>query len=578
MPRAPGQGGFTHSLIGNLASLRASLTYVTGAHNMKFGYQGGFGNPSQTYQNYTPGRAGPDEQRRAEPADADDLGGARHQVRPQSHPDEFLRAGPVDAQPADPAGRRAVRLADLELSRPAHRRPRLAVRPGGDLLPEPVDARVRLEGHHAAGGRRLRPVREREDGGQVQHRQVSRSHHGEQQRSGHEPADPHGREHDARVDATRTGTSCRIAISTTRRRTANARGWTTRTWGRPVFTRNFDPDYVGGWGTRPYNWSMGLSVQHEVVPRVSVTVAFNRNWWGNWYVVDNRATSLADYTPFSIQAPLDPRLPGGGGQTIGGLYNLVPAQGRAGGRARAVLQELRRADRELAGHRCLGGGAAAERAHGAGGHEHRAQARGRLRRAGQAAGAGHRHRHGVATNSSVTANVNALGGGPFALSVNNPYCRIAEPYRTDFRGLASYIVPKVDVQLAATWASIPGDSLRADYIATNAWIAAGPQPLGRTAHRGRHRPVNLIAAGHVVGRAAQQRRHAHREDSPLRDDADPGGRRHLQPAERRHGHELQLRVRTGWLVADSDDHHAGAVRQDQRAVRLLIVRSFHPAL
>src|SRR5262249_46818574 len=29
MPRAPGQGGFTHSLIGNLAALRASLTYVT---------------------------------------------------------------------------------------------------------------------------------------------------------------------------------------------------------------------------------------------------------------------------------------------------------------------------------------------------------------------------------------------------------------------------------------------------------------------------------------------------------------------------------------------------------------------
>src|SRR5918995_6386622 len=49
MPRAPGQGGFTHSLIGALGSLRASLTYVTGAHSMRFGYQGGFGNPSQTY-------------------------------------------------------------------------------------------------------------------------------------------------------------------------------------------------------------------------------------------------------------------------------------------------------------------------------------------------------------------------------------------------------------------------------------------------------------------------------------------------------------------------------------------------
>src|SRR5678810_713528 len=53
MPRAPGQGGFTHSLIGNLASLRASMSYVTGSHNMKFGYPGGFGHPSQTYQNFT---------------------------------------------------------------------------------------------------------------------------------------------------------------------------------------------------------------------------------------------------------------------------------------------------------------------------------------------------------------------------------------------------------------------------------------------------------------------------------------------------------------------------------------------
>ena len=106
---------------------------------------------------------------------------------------------------------------------------------------------------------------------------------------------------------------------------------------------------------------------------------------------------------------------------------------------------------------------------------------------------------GVLTNSSVTANVNALGGGPFALSVRNPYCRIAEPYRTDFRGLASYVVPKVDVQLSATWASIPGDSLRADYIATNAWIAAGPQPLGRPLSGASTVSVNLIPPATLWG-------------------------------------------------------------------------------
>ena len=59
----------------------------------------------------------------------------------------------------------------------------------------------------------------------------------------------------------------------------------------------------------------------------------------------------------------------------------------------------------------------------------------------------------------------------------NPYCRISEPYRTDFRGLATYIVPKADVQVSATWASIPGDSLRADYTLT----AAGRKVLA--AHR-----------------------------------------------------------------------------------------------
>ncbi len=268
--------------------------------------------------------------------------------------------------------------------------------------------------------------------------------------------------------------------------------------GRPVFTRNFDPAYVGGWGSRAYNWSMGLSVQHEVIPRVSATVAFNRNWWGNWYVVDNRATNFGDYTPFSIAAPLDSRLPGGGGQTISGLYNLVPTKvGQVDELAQSYenfgdqIENWQGIDVSVTARLQNGltvqGGTSTGRRLADG-----CAVRDKLPELGS-------NDTGILTNSSVTANVNALGGGPFALSVRNPYCRIAEPYRTDFRGLASYLVPKVDVQVSATWASIPGDSLRADYIATNAWIASGPQPLGRPLSGAATVSVNLIPPATLWG-------------------------------------------------------------------------------
>jgi hypothetical protein len=38
-------GGFQHHQIGTLANLRASISYITGAQNIKVGYMGGFSNP-----------------------------------------------------------------------------------------------------------------------------------------------------------------------------------------------------------------------------------------------------------------------------------------------------------------------------------------------------------------------------------------------------------------------------------------------------------------------------------------------------------------------------------------------------
>jgi hypothetical protein len=94
--------------------------------------------------------------------------------------------------------------------------------------------------------------------------------------------------------------------------------------GKEKFTRTYDPGLTTGYGNRPYNWGLGISVQQEVIPRVSVDVGYFRNWWHNWYAVDNTLTQASDYKQFSVVAPTDPRLPNGGGYVVGGLYDVNP--------------------------------------------------------------------------------------------------------------------------------------------------------------------------------------------------------------------------------------------------------------
>ena len=472
LPRAPGQGGFTHSLIGNLASLRASLTYATGAHNMKFGYQGGFGNPSQTYQNYTqvvqvrtargiPNQltqtlsVGPDTKyiRNLIPVNfyAQDQwtqsrltlqGGVRYDSLISNYPDQRI-GGP------------GWPYAPEEIFFPSRSTPGYTWK---DITPR-VGVAYDLFGTGKTAvkfniGKYLEAITASNNDLDMNPiiRIATTSTRGWDDffYGAGDPRSGNFKPDCDLMSAAANGECARLD---------------NQNLGRPVFTRNFDPNYVGGWGNRAYNWSMGVGVQHEIVPRVSATVSFNRNWWGNWYVVDNKATALADYTPFSVQAPQDPRLPNGGGYAISGLYNLVPAKiGQVDELAQSYKNfadqkenwqgiDVSVVARMRSGLTVQGGTSTGRRfADGC-------DVRAKLPELGTGP-------TGV-TNSSVTANVNALGGGPFALGVLNPYCRIEEPYRTDFRGLVSYIVPKVDVQLSATWASIPGDSLRADWIARN---------------------------------------------------------------------------------------------------------------
>jgi carboxypeptidase family protein len=270
-----------------------------------------------------------------------------------------------------------------------------------------------------------------------------------------------------------------------------------RELGKNSFARTFDPAWSTGFGNRPFNWEMGISVQQEVAPRVSVTAGFFRRTFGNWYMTDNRATTPSDYTPFSVQAPVDPRLPNGGNYVVPGLYNLVPEKV-------GLVDELSQHSSNFAPQTEYWNGV-----------DFGITARlrnGFTMQGGLSSG------HKVADNCEIRALLPEMGSNGTTASSDsaaqitvspatptNPYCRYVEPFLTQVRGLASYTIPRVDVQVSGTWQSNPGPELAANYVATNAVIAAGPQPLGRALSGGAANvTVNLVEPGTLYGDRVNQ--------------------------------------------------------------------------
>jgi hypothetical protein len=268
-----------------------------------------------------------------------------------------------------------------------------------------------------------------------------------------------------------------------------------RNFGKETFTKSFDSDLIHGWGKRTYNWEMGVSVQQEVLPRVGVTVGYFRRWFGNFYTANNRNTTTADYTPFSIPIPVDPRLPGGGGGTVRGLYDVVFEKAP---------------DEDLYSQLSSNFGEMKENWHGID-----VSANARLRNGLSVQGGtstGRRFRDNCDVRAALpetyswasTAAVQTTRVSTSTGALTNPYCRVAEPMLTSFRGLATYLVPKVDLNVSVTWRSDPGDDLSANYVVSNAIasqslgrnLSACPAPTGTCVA---NVTVNLVPPGTLYG-------------------------------------------------------------------------------
>jgi hypothetical protein len=99
---------------------------------------------------------------------------------------------------------------------------------------------------------------------------------------------------------------------------------TTPGFATPTITHHYDPDWAFGWGKKLANWEFSGGVEAEVAPAVSVDVAYFRRSYVNFSAIDNRSNDPEDWDRYTILVPRDPRLPGGGGFPVT-LVDLNPA-------------------------------------------------------------------------------------------------------------------------------------------------------------------------------------------------------------------------------------------------------------
>ncbi|MEQ1730915.1 MAG: hypothetical protein ABL982_21310, partial [Vicinamibacterales bacterium] len=237
--------------------------------------------------------------------------------------------------------------------------------------------------------------------------------------------------------------------------------FSTAAFGTATPTAAFDPDLLTGWGHRPANWEFSASVQHELMRGVGVDFGYFRRIWKNFAVTDNRALSLSDFTQYSMVVPKDARLPGGGGNTLTGLYNVNPDKFSAVDNYNTLSDKY---------------GKQIDHWNGFDLTVNARLQNGLLLNGGMSAG------RQVTDNCEVVAKLPEMNFATAVVATGNltpaEFCRSETPFQPQFKGYGIYTVPKVLVQLSGTYRNVPGATQASNFTATNAYLAAN-STLGR---------------------------------------------------------------------------------------------------
>jgi hypothetical protein len=214
-----------------------------------------------------------------------------------------------------------------------------------------------------------------------------------------------------------------------------------------------------GWGKRRYEWQTSLGVQHQLLPRLSMEVTYNRRSAGNLTIsdaigvgcdlylsvdADRCMDDLLDfrspyYDFYGVRAPLDPNLPGGGGYLVSGLADRRPGVTVPVSSATAVV---------------LARGRRKDIWHGIDTNFTYRGVRGLRVSAGTSTGA--RNIDDCRALVGDTPNVVLLEG-------RERGCARERIWQTNLRGTASYTIPKVDVLVSTVFSVRPGTQINANY-------------------------------------------------------------------------------------------------------------------
>jgi len=247
---------------------------------------------------------------------------------------------------------------------------------------------------------------------------------------------------------------CNLAILTVNGECAGLTGNNLNFGGLSGNITQVNQDTLSGWGVRDYDWQWSIGVQQELLPRVSADVAYSRRSFHSFTITDNQARNPSQYDAWTINAPSDPRLPGGGGYPIT-IY--TPTQAAANVPAQNYITW--ETDFGPARSSYWQGVDVTVNA---------------------------RMRQGLTLQFGTNTGRKIDDTCATVVNIDSPDprdCRLTPPYQTTIRGLASYTIPRVDVLVSATVRSQPPLALNATWPVPNSVVVQllGRVPPGGTA-------------------------------------------------------------------------------------------------